>query len=438
MVHVPTRQMGEERLAAASSWQMLTWMFARTIGTLAVAYLLARWTIDDFVDDTIPSGSTLAIQTIVHVAFAAVGLYLTTGGPLRRDLLALRREIQTGLAEAEERDAGQQLLRDFQSAAEMAENESELLDVTELALAQVTIGRTELLVADASRAHLIRAAVAEGREAPGCSVETPASCPAVRRGRTLKFGDPAAVAACPRLRERTFDEPTVATCIPVTILGTPTAVLHSTCTADLSPKDLARGVRRLEGVAVQIGARLGMLRAMSKSQLQADTDPLTGLLNRRAMEDQVRELRLLRTPFAVAMADLDHFKRLNDTYGHDTGDRALRTFARVLREAVRDSDIIARHGGEEFVIVLPRSDVVTAAPVVHRIRDELQAVVDTGLIPAFTVSIGMVDSSWSDDFVELVRGADRALLDAKQQGRDRLVIGDPPASADRQPATALD
>ena len=89
------------------------------------------------------------------------------------------------------------------------------------------------------------------------------------------------------------------------------------------------------------------------------------------MEERVRHLREAGTPFALAMADLDHFKRLNDSYGHDTGDRALRTFARVLREAVRDNDVVARHGGEEFVVVLPGVDALTAAPVLHRIRERL-------------------------------------------------------------------
>jgi diguanylate cyclase (GGDEF)-like protein len=127
------------------------------------------------------------------------------------------------------------------------------------------------------------------------------------------------------------------------------------------------------------------------------------------------------------MADLDHFKRLNDSFGHDTGDRALRTFARVLREAVRDHDVVARHGGEEFVVVLPGVDALTAAPVLHRVRERLLEAVGTTFIPEFSVSIGLADSTWSSDLTDVLRAADHALMQAKAQGRDRLVIADPPA-----------
>ena len=165
-----------------------------------------------------------------------------------------------------------------------------------------------------------------------------------------------------------------------------------------------------------------MLRAMAQSQLQADTDPLTGLLNRRAMENEVRQLQTEGTPFALAMADLDHFKQLNDTYGHDTGDRALRLFARVMSNTVRDSDIVSRHGGEEFVLVLPGADVSSAAPVLHRLRASLSESIGAAQVPAFTVSIGLVDSTWGGDLRSLLRSADRALGEAKQQGRDRVII----------------
>ncbi|NNE10970.1 MAG: GGDEF domain-containing protein, partial [Ilumatobacter sp.] len=125
---------------------------------------------------------------------------------------------------------------------------------------------------------------------------------------------------------------------------------------------------------------------------------------------------------ALAMADLDHFKHLNDTYGHDTGDRALRLFSQVVKDALRDSDIVSRHGGEEFVIILPHADVTSAAPVLHRIRSMLAEAIGAAQVPSFTVSIGLVDSTWSNDLLSLLRSADRALLEAKQQGRDRVII----------------
>jgi diguanylate cyclase (GGDEF)-like protein len=188
---------------------------------------------------------------------------------------------------------------------------------------------------------------------------------------------------------------------------------------------LSTEVAALEGIAVRSGTRLGLLRAMSQSQLQADTDPLTGLLNRRAMENCIREMRTEQSLFAVVMADLDHIKELNDTYGHDTGDRALRIFARVLRSAVRDADIVARYGGEEFTIVLPGADVVRAAPVLHRLQERLIDALADARVPPFTVSLGLVDSTSADDLSELLTLADQALMQAKADGRDRIVIWDP-------------
>jgi diguanylate cyclase (GGDEF)-like protein len=244
----------------------------------------------------------------------------------------------------------------------------------------------------------------------------------------LRFDSSDSLAACPRLRDRA-GEPCSAVCVPITILGTPTAVIHATAPVSDASWNVET-VEKIEGVAAHVGTRLGVLRAMTKSQLQAETDPLTGLLNRRAMEERVRELRTDDTGFALAMADLDHFKRLNDSFGHETGDRALRTFANVLRASVRDDDIVARHGGEEFVIVLPGLDALGAAPVLHRIREELRAAVGGALIPSFTVSIGVADSTWSPALDQVLRAADHALFEAKDQGRDRLVIADPPSRPD--------
>jgi diguanylate cyclase (GGDEF)-like protein len=180
----------------------------------------------------------------------------------------------------------------------------------------------------------------------------------------------------------------------------------------------------LTTLAKLAGARLGLLRVMAETQLQASTDTLTGLLNRRSFSEQYANIPHQMYPVAVAMADLDHFKMLNDTYGHETGDRALRLFARVLRDALRASDVMGRHGGEEFAIAFPDCSAVDATRALNTVRAHLDAAITVGGLPKFTVSFGITEAEPGEEFSAVLRRADSALMVAKQQGRDRIVLHD--------------
>jgi diguanylate cyclase (GGDEF)-like protein len=166
------------------------------------------------------------------------------------------------------------------------------------------------------------------------------------------------------------------------------------------------------------------VRAFEKTQLQASTDGLTGLDNRRKLGKQLRGIIKDGDPFALAIADLDHFKQLNDAHGHETGDRALRLFAQVMHGVLRDNDLVARWGGEEFVIVLPQLDRFQAVIVLDRIRRNL-AKAHPGETPRFTASFGVTDSTQAESLEQLMLTADGGLYAAKQAGRDRTTIGEP-------------
>jgi diguanylate cyclase (GGDEF)-like protein len=226
--------------------------------------------------------------------------------------------------------------------------------------------------------------------------------------------------ACPHLRDRPEGDCS-AVCVPVTVLGTSVGVLHTTASPGVPPShDVVVG---LEAIANQAGARIGMIRALSRSQVQASTDPLTGMLNRRSLEESLRPLLDAGRPYAVLMADLDHFKNLNDTFGHDAGDRALRLFASSVKRTLRPGDLASRHGGEEFLIVLPDCGAIEAATAAERLREAIAlSNLSDGTAPGFTVSFGVADSAtFGEDFATLVTVADGALREAKQTGRDRVV-----------------
>ena len=174
-------------------------------------------------------------------------------------------------------------------------------------------------------------------------------------------------------------------------------------------------------------------------ELLAKKDGLTELYNRRYfLELAQRELSLARRyryPLTLLLADVDHFKHINDTYGHEAGDDVLRTLAGVLKSTVREVDITGRIGGEEFVMLLPRTDAESALNTAQRVRETLQAMELTprGAPIRVTVSIGMaISPSGETDIAELMRRADQAMYQAKNEGRDQVRAYEP-ASGDNTP-----
>lgn len=177
------------------------------------------------------------------------------------------------------------------------------------------------------------------------------------------------------------------------------------------------------------------------------SDPLTELPNRRGMWALVPQLmaqaQRQRWPLAVLMLDLDHFKRVNDEHGHDGGDRALKLFADVMRGCLRDNDVGGRHGGEEFMLLLPHTDPEGAARLDARFRAELLArsVAELGWPVNFSSGLTLCDTAETHPLEAAMQRADHALYKAKQQGRGQLAADPsinlgPPTRAVNSPSPA--
>ena len=150
-------------------------------------------------------------------------------------------------------------------------------------------------------------------------------------------------------------------------------------------------------------------------------DGLTGVANRKCLDKRVVELMSKQIPFSLIMLDLDHFKKVNDTFGHQAGDEVLQQFAGILTRTVRPGDLVARYGGEEFTVIC-LSDMDNAIKVAERIRSQVEmAPVTTceGEIP-ITCSLGVAERNHRDTAESLFKRADQNLYLAKQQGRNRV------------------
>jgi len=185
----------------------------------------------------------------------------------------------------------------------------------------------------------------------------------------------------------------------------------------------------LMGMRLRLKTQKGALEdALEKIHAMATRDELTGLPNRRSMMAQLEEHALRRArggpPFYIGMVDLDHFKSVNDTYGHAVGDDVLRAFGMQARQALQSTDVIGRWGGEEFLLVLPETRVGEAIVGVARLRGNLDQAEVSGAEPHLRIgfSSGFTRYVDGEQVGQAIERADRALYQAKSTGRNRSVV----------------
>ncbi|MBC8871636.1 MAG: GGDEF domain-containing protein [Planctomycetes bacterium] len=191
------------------------------------------------------------------------------------------------------------------------------------------------------------------------------------------------------------------------------------------------GLASAVGLAARVKREMAETRELLGSYMnEARTDPLTGLANRRALnqelERRIAQFQRQGTPLSLLLIDVDHFKRFNDSHGHQAGDEMLCTMARALRDTVRDMDLATRYGGEEFAIVLPGTPLNDAKIAAERVRRATAEIEFTfrGAKLRDTVSVGLAQAMEMDDPQSLLRRADDALYAAKEAGRNRSYFHD--------------
>lgn len=211
-------------------------------------------------------------------------------------------------------------------------------------------------------------------------------------------------------------------------------------------------VERIAAANTTLQAKLASTQELMREQAQqldlhiteARVDVTTELANRRAFNDELSrryaELQRTGNPFSLLVADIDHFKQINDRYGHDAGDLVLKHVAHALRETVRDMDLVARYGGEEFAILLPMTDWQRATRAAERAREAVENLKFEGALSGtrVTVSVGYSQAVANDSSRDLFSRADMALYDAKASGRNCCRGDRAKTAAEKQAAGSQD
>jgi diguanylate cyclase (GGDEF)-like protein len=321
---------------------------------------------------------------------------------------------------------------EFADAIQMAEVESEVHELLVRQLERVMPGAHTTILRSNNSANRLEATP----ELPKSATAAPAGelrphdCLAIRLGRPFyssteesSGGGLVRCKLCAESGSRRL-------CVPSVVRG---EVIGSVLVAgDCECSDEHR--RRVESTVTQASPVLGNLRTLALAESRAGTDSLTGLPNKRSFDDALERFSAAAgrsvTPLSALMLDIDHFKRINDGFGHARGDYALAAVASGLERAIRASDFVARFGGEEFVILLPDTDAAGAVQSAEKIRLAI-ASLPLAEIGSLTVSIGVASiPHHAHDGNALVRAADHALYKAKET-RNRVEVADEgPSTAD--------
>lgn len=197
-------------------------------------------------------------------------------------------------------------------------------------------------------------------------------------------------------------------------------------------------IEYMEQLAAQTSTTINRANVYAEILKHATLDALTGFYNRRQMEERIKQetssAKRKNTPLCGIMIDIDYFKHVNDTYGHAAGDFILKTTAKIIRSHLREYDIASRYGGEEFSIILPFTKEDEAVMVAERLRKAVANKViniehvnkknDTKTIQ-ITISLGIYSFKKTDSSEDLLMNADKALYEAKESGRNKVVIYKP-------------
>ncbi|UXI66173.1 diguanylate cyclase [Tahibacter amnicola] len=261
------------------------------------------------------------------------------------------------------------------------------------------------------------------------SIFLPDDCWAIRRGRPFPAGSHPEGFVCRHVHFPNPDEPDATyVCIPLAAQGEVLGVL----TLD-APRLITPAERELAlAAASHVGLALANLRLQQTLRTQSIKDPLTGLFNRRyleaSLEREVNGAIRRRSALSVLMVDMDHFKQVNDTHGHEAGDAVLAQLGALLRSACRSEDVVCRYGGEEFAIVLTDATLEAAQRRAEAIRaavEQMEVEHRGRMLGPFSVSVGVsvfpLNGSTPQD---LMRHADAALYQAKRSGRNRVVLAE--------------
>jgi diguanylate cyclase (GGDEF)-like protein len=408
------------RAAAASYTSTRRMVLVALLGLFAVGVGLAVWLIRGVVPRT---------RRYAHFASDVSAGDLSTRIAVegQDELAELGHTLNTMVAQREaEREHGESQ-DELTDALQVAADEEEAHGMLKLHLERRVPGSSVVVLNRNNREVRLDAKtpVEEGSPlAERLDGAVPRDCLAVRFARPHRAGGGRRE---PLLTCRICGEvPGASTCDPLLVGG---EVIGSVLVNTPEPLD-DQGQLRLTDSVVQAAPVLANLRNLAIAEIRASTDSLTGLPNSRSVRDTVKRLvahsSRSKASLALALLDLDHFKQINDTFGHGRGDDVLAAVGSLLSGGVRESDFVGRMGGEEFVIALPDTDREGALVLCEKLRAGMTGLEIPGVDRTITISVGVAlvpDHAGTAE--EVLRAADRALYTAKEQGRDQVMLATP-------------
>lgn len=347
-----------------------------------------------------------------------------------RALENANRELSGWVSQLEERDRHSSLLSEAGQLLQSCRAVSEAYEVVTAILPRLFPTHPAALGVINESRNLLEIVADNGRAGATEQIFTPGDCWALRLGRPHRVVNVGGGVYCEHLGPR---RPLISLCVPLQAQGQALGLLHLSVDEPGDGQESFASSERAAGLlADQIGLALANLRLRETLRTQALRDPLTGMFNRRYLEETLeREISRAQRrdlPLSLVMLDIDHFKRLNDTFGHQIGDEVLRQVARVLMAEIRAGDLACRYGGEEFTLILPEAQPADAAIRVDHVREAIaNHPMTTGQrsYGPVTVSFGVAGFPVHGASGEaLIRAADAALYRAKRNGRNRVEIAD--------------